>query len=124
MAIMKSRIPPAILKSETEIPSRAKIHFPAPINPMLTKKAVRTDCPITLLRSECPISTVSERKIGRIPKVSNATKRGIKGRRISTEVSCFKRLSNPPMVTGYKKEGDSTRAFLYPIPDSGKNPGE
>jgi hypothetical protein len=79
---------------------------------MLTRKAVRVDCRTTLLRSGCSISEVSETKIGRIPKGSKATKRGTKGTKISKEVICFRRPSNPPMAIEYKKEGNSTRAFL------------
>jgi hypothetical protein len=112
MAMIKSRVPPAILKSETEIPSRAKTHFPAPRNQTLTRKAVRVDWRITLLRSDFSISEVNEKKMGRTPKASKATKRGMKGRKISKDVICFKRLSSRPMKIIYKKERNETRTFL------------
>ncbi len=41
--IIKRRIPPAIWKSETVIPSKTKTDFPTARNPMLTRKPVRID---------------------------------------------------------------------------------
>jgi hypothetical protein len=79
---------------------------------MLTRKAVRVDCRITLLRSDCFISEVNETKMGRTPKASKATKRGMKGRKISKEVSCVKMPSSQPIKIEYRKEGNETRTFL------------
>jgi hypothetical protein len=89
-ARIKRRIPPATLKSETKIPRKAKTDLPTTKNPMLTKKAVRIDCRTTFLRSGGAISPVRETKIGRIPRVSKATKNGIKGKKILREISGLK----------------------------------
>jgi hypothetical protein len=51
--------------------------------------------------------------MGRTPKASKATKRGIKGRKISKEISSFPMLSSQPMEIGYKKKQDETRIFHF-----------
>lgn len=110
--IIKRRIPPAIWKSETAIPNKAKTDFPAPRNPMLARKPVRIDWRITLFRSDCAISDVRETKIGRIPKTLNATKRGIKGKKILREINCVKIWWKPSTKIAYKKKRLWTRKIL------------
>jgi len=85
IAKIKRRIPPATLKSEIVIPRSLKMDRPTKRKPNPARKAVRVDCRITFLRSPSAISEVRETKIGRIPKGSKATKKGIKGRNSSKE---------------------------------------
>jgi hypothetical protein len=52
---------------------------------------------------------VREVKMGRIPRTLNATKRGMKGRKIFREINCLKMCSNQFIKIEYTIEGDKTR---------------
>ena len=73
-----SRMPPAILKSETVIFIMRNTHLPTNINITANKQATDTDSFNAVLRCLLDMPEVNDIKNGILPKASTAINKGIK----------------------------------------------